>query len=105
MNGNKFTETIKEHLEERETECRWCFAIDMQRVKGNIIATYNYPDATLLYLQCPRCGGKFTLYFHAWGQDYLKNIISKLHPELESKIDDELFNEINDRIWPEYIKI
>ena len=102
MNKNKVTKIIKEHLEGGETECRWCFAVDMERVKGEIIATSNYPDATLVHLSCPRCGGKFTLYFHAWGEDYLKNIISKLHPELEGRIDDNLFNEINDRVWPKY---
>ncbi len=75
----------------------------MHRVKGEIIATYNYLDAMLVHLSCSRCGGEFTLYFHAWGEDYLKNIISKLHPELEGRIDGDLFNEINDRVWPEYM--
>ena len=79
--------------------------MDMQRIKGEVIATYNFLDATLVHLSCPRCDGEFTLYFHAWGEPYLKNIISKLHPELKGRIDDTLFNEINDRVWPEYIGI
>lgn len=91
---------IRSHLEEGETECRWCFAIDMARIKGDIIATYNYPDATLVHLSCSRCRGEFTLYFPAWGECYVKERIRKLHPELE--VDDTLFNKINDHLWPEY---
>jgi len=74
--------------------------VDMQRIKGETIATYNFPDATLVQLACPRCGGAFTLYFRAWGESYLKRIISKLYPELKDRIDDDLFSEINDRVWP-----
>ena len=98
-------EMNKEHLEEGETECRWCFAVDMQRIKGEIIATYNYPDATLVNLSCPRCGGEFTLYIEAWDEPYLKDIIFKLHPELKDGIDDKLIAQINDRVFPEYLKI
>ena len=105
MDRDQAKQLIKDHLEEGETECRWCFAIDMQRIKGNIIATYNFPDATLVHLSCPRCGGEFTLYFHAWGESYLKDIISKLHPELEGRIDDDLLSEINNRVWPEYMSV
>lgn len=105
MDKNQIKQTIAVHIQEGETECRWCFAIDMQRIKGNIIATYNFPDATLVHLSCPRCGGEFTLYFHAWGEDYLKDIISKLHPELEGRIDDDLLSEINNRVWPEYMSV
>ena len=101
MNTNEVTKIIKDHLEDGETECRWCFAVDLQRIKGGIIAQYDFPDATLLHLRCPRCGGEFSHYFHAWGEDYLKDIISKLHPAFEGRIDDKLFNEINDRVWPE----
>ncbi|GAG97890.1 unnamed protein product [marine sediment metagenome] len=103
MDTHQVRQLIKAHLAEGETECRWCFAVDMQRIKGDIIAAYNYPDCTLVHLSCPRCDGEFTLYFHAWGEDYLKDIICKLHPELEDRIDDDLFNEINDRVWPEYL--
>lgn len=105
MDRDQVKQLIKDHLEEGETECRWCFAIDMQRIKGNIIATYNFPDATLVHLLCPKCGGEFTLYFHAWGKDHLKDIISKLHSELEGRIDDDLLSEINNRVWPEYMSV
>jgi len=103
MDKRLVRQLIKAHLEEGETECRWCFAVDMQRIKGDIVNTHNYPDSTLVQLSCPRCGGEYTLYFHAWGESYLKDIISKLHPELEGKIDDTLFSRINDRVWPEYM--
>jgi hypothetical protein len=105
MNNEQFQKLVKEHLEVGVTECRWCFAVDMKRVKGERIATHNYPDATLVHLSCPRCGGEFTFHFNAWGEDYLKSIISKLHPELGGRISDELFKDINNRVSPEYLKI
>jgi len=77
----------------------------MERVPERIVAQYNFPDSTLLHLSCPRCGGEFTLYIEAWDEPYLKNIINRLHPELQDRISDELFNEINDRVWPEYLGI
>ncbi len=89
---------IKARLEEGETECRWCFAVDLERIKGKEIAMHFYTDAFLVHLRCPRCGGEFTLYSTGWGEDYLKERIFKLHPELEDRIDDRLFNEINDRV-------
>lgn len=103
MDRDQFKQLIEAHLEEGEMECRWCFAVDMQRIKGKTIATHNFPDATLVHLSCPRCGGEFTLYIRALGKPYLKDIISKLHPELEGRNDDDFFNEINDRVWPEYL--
>ena len=102
LDSGQLRKLVEAHREE-ETECRWCFAIDLHRVKANVIAQHDFPDATVLHLKCPRCGGEFTRYFHAWGEQYLKNIISKLHPELADKIDDKLFNEINDRVWPEFM--
>lgn len=56
----------------------------------------------VLHLKCPRCGGEFSYYIREWGELYLKSIITKLHPELEGKIDDDLLGQINDRMWPEY---
>lgn len=105
MNKQQIQRLIKEHLEEVEPGCRWCFAVDMQTVKGNVVATYNYPDATLVHLSCPRCNGEFTLYIKAWDESYIKDIIFKMHPELKARIDDKLFAQINDRVFPEYFEI
>ena len=104
MANTSIRQLIKHHGEEGETECRWCFAVDMQRIKGTIIATYNFPDATLVHLSCPRCGGEFTLYFHAWEESYLKDIIATLHPELEERMDN-VFDEVNNRVCPELLDI
>jgi len=102
LDKHQIKELVKAHLEAEEPECRWCFAVDMQRVKGKIIAQYNFPDGMVLHLSCPRCGGEFSYYAEIWEADYLKNIIFKLHPELENNVADELFKEINDRVFPEY---
>ena len=45
MDSSQARQLIKEHREEGETECRWCFAIDLQRVKANIIGQHNFPIA------------------------------------------------------------
>jgi len=102
MGKNKIEQLIKDHVGALEPECRWCFAVDMQRIKGKVIATYNYSDSTLVHLSCPRCGGEFTLYIQAWAEPYLEDRILTLHPELEDKITDDLIGEVNDRMWPEY---
>jgi len=102
MNRNQVKQLIKDHREEGETECRWCFAVDMQRVKARIIGQYDFSDATVLHLRCPRCDGIFSYYIRAWGKSYVKNIISRLHPELEGRIDDDLLRKINNRMWPEF---
>ena len=102
IDEDQLNQLTKDHVEDGETECRWCFAIDLQRVKTNIIAQHDFPDATVLHLKCPRCGGEFSYYIRAWGEDYLRNIILKLHPELEDKINDDLIGKINDRMWPEF---
>lgn len=47
MNKEQVRQLIKAHLEEGETECKWCFTVDMQRIEGKAIATYNYPDSIL----------------------------------------------------------
>ena len=72
------------------------------QVKANIIAQSDFPDTTVLNLKCSRCGGEFSYYIRAWGEDYLRNIILKLHPELEGRIDGNLIRKINGRIWPDY---
>ena len=102
MDSSQARQLIKEYREEGETECRWCFAIDLQRVKANIIGQYNFPDATVLHLKCSRCDSEFSYYTRGWSEPYLRNIILKLHPKLEDKIDDNLIRKINDRMWPEY---
>ena len=102
MNKNEIVKILKEHVEDGETECRWCFAIDLQRIKANIVAQEDYPDATVLHLKCPKCDGEFSYYIRAWAEPYLKDRITKLHPEIEGKISDDLLSEINDRMWPEY---
>ena len=75
---------IESHLKEEE-ECRWCFAIDLQRVKADTIAQYDFADATVLHLRCPRCSGEFSYYIRAWGEDYIRNIVLKLHPQLKGR--------------------
>jgi len=99
MNKEQVRQIIKAHLEEGETECRWCFAVDMQRIEGKVIATYNYPDSTLVHLSCPRCGGEFTLYIssqkfenlvidkikeHILTYDNLKELVSLVNEEMDA---------------------
>ena len=102
MDRDQIKQLIEAHREEEE-ECRWCFAVDLQRVKANTIAQFDFQDAMVLHLKCPRCEGEFSYYIREWSEPYLWNIISNLHPELEGRINHDLFNEINDRIWPEYL--
>jgi len=102
MDRGQVKQLIQEHREEGETECRWCFAVAMQRVKANIIAQYDFPDATVLHLKCPRCGSEFSYYIRVRREDCLRNIILKLHSELEGRIDGNLIRKTNDRMWPEY---
>jgi hypothetical protein len=88
--------------EEGMDECRWCFAVDMEGVKARKITQYDFPDATVIHLKCPRCCGESSYYIRAWGEDYIRNIVLKLHPELEGRVDDNLMREINNRMWPEF---
>ena len=62
------------------------------------ISRHLYADALFIHLRCPRCGGEFTLYSPGWDEDYLKERIVKLHPELEDRMDDSLLNEIIGRV-------
>ena len=78
------------------------FAIDMERVKGEIIAQYNFPDAMLLHLSCSRCGGEWSEYIRGFEGEYLRNRIYRLHPELRGPNGDEEFGEIIHRLWPEH---
>ena len=88
----------REHLELGPDECRWCFAVDMERVKGKEIARHSLSDATVLYFSCPRCGGEYSLCSNGFDDSYLKGIIHKLHPELDGQIDDIYLNEIIGRV-------
>ena len=56
----------------------------------------------VLHIRCPRCGGEFSYYVQMWEEPYLSGIITKLHPELEGKITEDLIGEINRRLWPEF---
>ncbi|MBI4303845.1 MAG: hypothetical protein HY665_05860 [Chloroflexi bacterium] len=96
-------EITKAHLEAGEPECRWCFAIDTQRVKGKILSRQDFPDASLLHLSCPRCGSEFTEYIEGWDKEYLTNIVFKLHPELRGNLSEKTLGKINQRVFPEYL--
>lgn len=101
MDKNEYQERIQKHLENEDLECRWCFAVDMLSVKTEVIAQYNFPDAMVLHRRCPRCGGECSCYAPIWSEPYVKHIISKLHPERGGKIEEELFEEINGRVFLE----
>ena len=103
MNEEEYRQRIQDHLKNQDLECRWCFAVDMKSVKTEVITQYNFPDAMVLHMRCPKCGGECSYYSPGWGETYVKGIISKLHPELGDKIEDELFEEINDRVFLEYL--
>jgi len=103
MDNSEFDEVLRAHLEVAEPECRWCFAIDMERVKGEIIAQHDLPDAMLLHLSCPRCGGEWSEYIRSFTGEYLRGRIYSLHPELEGRNVDQEFEEAIDRLWPEHL--
>ena len=84
MDENNFEETLKAHLEALPFECRWCFAIDGQRVGGEVIDTYYFPDLWVTHLRCPRCSGEFTDVSEGYEQSYLKERICRLYPELST---------------------
>jgi hypothetical protein len=101
---DEYRQLIKEHLES-VGECRWCFAIDLERVPGTLVAQHDYSDGMLLQYQCSRCGGEFTVYSQGFDEPYLKERIRKLHPELGGVIDDEVFEEIIDCVCPEHLDV
>ena len=102
MDATQVSQITRAHLEEGMNECRWCFAVDMERVKAKKIAQHDFPDAIVIHLKCPRCGGESSYYIRIWGEDYIRNVLLTLHPELETGIKDSLIREINDRVWPEF---
>ena len=89
---------IRQHLEYGLDECRWCFAVDFKRVKGKEAARFDFPDATLIHYSCPRCHGEFSAYINGWSEEYVKNAINTLHPELQGSISDEFIRTVNHRV-------
>ena len=94
MNNRQIKKLLNDYFDVEEPECRWCFAIDKQRVKGEVVTEYEFPDGCLQHLSCPRCGGEFTAYFMQGKADYVRERGNKLHPEWKGKIRSEKFSEI-----------
>jgi len=102
MEESELKDILRAHLEAVEPECRWCFAIDMERVKGEIIAQYDFSDAMVLLLSCPRCGGYWTEYVRGFNGEYLRDRVNKLHPELKRENVDQESEEAANRLWPDH---
>jgi len=102
MNSKEFDEAVRAHLEALEPECRWCFAIDLERVNGDVIAQYDFEDGMVLHLLCPRCGGEWSEYIRVFTGEYLRDRIRALHPELPRTAVDQKFAEAIRRVWPEH---
>jgi len=98
LDEKELRKIIGAHLELGVDECRWCFAIDLERIKGNEIARYNFPDMTVIHYSCPRCGGEYSLCSNGFAEPYLNSIIHKLHPELGGIIEENHLNEIIGRV-------
>jgi hypothetical protein len=98
VDNKQIRQLIKAHLEGGLDECRWCFAVDLVRVKGIRVNRRELTDGCIEVYECRRCGGEFSVYVSVWGEDYVKKRINKLHPELGGKIKDKLFHEINQRV-------
>jgi len=102
MDNHEFEKALRDHLEALEPECRWCFAIDVKRVRGEIIAQYDFEDGMVLHLCCPRCEGEWSEYIRVFSGEYLRDRICRLHPELQARDVDQKFEEALDRVWPEH---
>jgi hypothetical protein len=102
MDDKQFDNVLRAHLEAVDPECRWCFAISKERVKGEIIAQHDFPDAMLLHLSCPRCGGEWSEYIQGFQGEYLRSRISTLYPELEGESAEQAFEQAIGRLWPEH---
>ena len=70
----------------------------LERIEGEEISRHLCADSLFIHLRCPRCDGEFTLYSPGWSEDYLKERIVELHPEIEDRIDNELLNGIIGRV-------
>ena len=84
MDDNSFDQILKAHLGAVPFECRWCFAIDGERVGGEEIENYCFRDLQVIHLRCPRCGGEFTYASEGFEASYLKERICKVYPELSA---------------------
>jgi len=67
-------------------ECRWCFAIDLQRVKAIEIAEYKLHDALIVHMKCNRCGGEYSSYTRIGDEEYIKERIISLYPEIQETV-------------------
>lgn len=83
-----------------KTNADGVFAVDLERVKGTLIAKYDFPDAMLLHYRCSRCGGEFTHHCPMWSSEQVEKITFRLHPELGNQVDEDIFDEIIDRVYP-----
>lgn len=98
MDKEQIRKHTRAHLEYGIDECRWCFAVDLRRVKAIEIARYGCPDGTFAHFYCPRCGGEFSQYLNGWSEPYVKERIKSLHPELCGYVSEEHFREVNARV-------
>ena len=94
-------ELLDAHLEAPDPECRWCFAIDMVRIKGEVLARHMAPDAMVLHISCPRCKGEFSHFIQVWSEEYALERISHLHPDLDDEQKRRLHDEMKWRMYPE----
>ena len=101
VSEEELKQLINDHLESCHEECRWCFAMDLHRIKAKEIAKYDFADAMVLQLKCDRCGGESTRYFGGWGEDYMKERIATLNPKLRNEISDDMIGKIISRLWPD----
>jgi len=95
-------DNLRRHLETADPECRWCWAIDSERVVGEIISWTELPDASLIYLSCPRCGGSWSEYFTGFDGEYLRERIRRLHPEMTPDDVQRRFEESIDMLYPQH---
>ena len=95
-------DNLRQHLETANPECRWCWAVDGERVEGKGIAWTYLPDATLIYFSCPKCGGSWSEYLTGFDGEYLRERISVLHPEMTPDDVEQRFEEAIDRLWPQH---
>lgn len=89
MDQKNIKDIVEAHLGALEPECRWCFTIDMERVEGEPIDSYCFPDYFVQHFRCPRCGGKFTDVTPVYEMGYLKERILKVYPHLSDIIEKE----------------
>lgn len=87
MKQKNVKDILEAHLGALEPECRWCFAIDMERVEGVVIESFWFPDYFVQHLRCPRCGGEFTMVTWVYEKGYLKERILRVYPQLFDIVD------------------